>query len=634
MDQQAQLSYVNWGDGSTPDILAGTATRDTHTYGTANTFTIRVTAVDNSGSTGQGTGSASVQTPVSPPTVSVNNPSPNPTVTGQIVTITFSVSSTVPVTGVTVNWGDGTAVDSLPGNSTSDIHVYSSTGSAKSQTFMITVTATNSGGPGSGTSTETVNDRSPAVTISGVSPNPASTGVTVTAAFSSTDADGSIVSVSVNWGDGSIANILSGSATSASHVYSSTGSFKSQTFTITVTVTDNSGNTGQRTSSVIVNDQPPVVTISNISPNPANAGQVVTLIITATDPDGTVSSISVNWGDGTTPDVLSGTATSDTHSYSQTGTFTISINGTDNSGSTGQATGALTVTVPAVSQYALVVTAEGKIYKLYQNGTLTLVGQPVTTPLRQVAWKPDGTYALITGDFAVLMKYDGTQLTTIPTGISTGYNLWSVSWKQDGSYALIGGSAGLLLKYDGVSVKQISNAGGTTILSMSWHPSGSYVVMACKSGVLRTYDGTSIRSFSTGTTNDLNTVAWNPNGQYALIGGLNGVVLTFNGTLVAPVNTNGLTGTNAVKSIAFNPSGSLALLVGDNGMVLTFNGSTLTLLPNITGNWLYAVSWSSSGTAYILGGSGTMLTYSNGTLSKLSSTPLTTSQFRGIAWKP
>src|SRR5438094_10072593 len=116
---------VNWCAGSTPDILTGTARTDTHTYGSANTFTITVTAVDNSGSTGQGTGSATVQTPVSPPTVSVNNPTPNSTVTGQIVTITFTVSSTVPVTGVTVNWGDGTSVDSLPGNSTPDIHVYS-----------------------------------------------------------------------------------------------------------------------------------------------------------------------------------------------------------------------------------------------------------------------------------------------------------------------------------------------------------------------------------------------------------------------------------------------------------------------------------------------------------------------------
>ncbi len=634
-DGTISSTTVNWGDGSAPDVLAGSATTDTHTYSSSNTFTIIVTATDNSGSTGQGTGSVTVQTPVSPPTVSVNSPTPNPAATGQAVSITFAVSSSVTVTGVTVNWGDGTATDSLPGTATSDTHIYASTGGVKTQTFTIAVTATNSAGQGSGTTSETVSDRSPAVTISGVSPNPASTGATVTVTFSATDPDGSIVSVIVGWGDGSTPTSLSGSATSASHVYTSTGSIKSQTFTIAVSVTDNSGSTGQQTSSVTVNDRVPVVIISNISPNPANTGQLLTVTFTVTDPDGTISSISVYWGDGTVPDSLPGTVTSDTHSYTQTGTFTISVSGTDNSGSTGQATGTVTVTVPIVSPYALVVTAEGKVYRFYQNGTLTLVGQPVTTPLRQVAWKPDGSYALIAGDFAVLLKYDGTQLTTVPTGISTGYNFWSVSWKQDGTYALIGGSVGLLLKYDGISVTQITNTGGTTILSMSWHPSGSYVVLAGKSGLLRTYDGTTIRSFATPTgTSDLNTVAWNPNGQYALIGALNGVVLTFDGTTVSPVNTNGLTGTNAIKAIAFNPSGSLALLVGDNGMVLTYNGSTLTLLPNITGSWLYAVSWSPSGTAYILGGSGAILTYTNGTLAKLTSNPLTTSQFRGIAWKP
>jgi len=626
---------INWGDGSSPDILTGTATTDTHTYASANTFTITVTATDDSGSTGQGTGSVTVQTPVSPPTVGVNSPTPNPATTGQTVSITFTVSSSVTVTGITVNWGDGTATDNLSGTATSDTHIYASTGGATAQTFTITVTATSSAGLGSGTTSETVNDRSPTVTISGVSPNPASTGATVTTTFSATDLDGSIVSVIVTWGDGSTPTSLSGFVTSASHVYVSTGNSKSQVFIITVSVTDNSGSTGQQTSSVTVNDRAPLVVISNISPNPANTAQLVTVTFTATDPDGTISSITVNWGDGTVLDSLSGTSTSDTHSYTQTGTFTISVSGTDNSVSVGQATGTVTVAVPIVSPYALVVTAEGKVYRFYQNGTLTLIGQPVTTPLRQVAWKPDGSYALIAGDFAVLLKYDGTQLTAVPTGISTGYNFWSVSWKQDGSYALIGGSVGLLLKYDGVSVKQITNTGGTTILSMSWHPSGSYVVLAGKSGVLRTYDGTTIRSFATPAgTSDLNTVAWNPNGQYALIGALNGVILTFDGTSVAPVNTNGLTGTNAIKAIAFNPSGSLALLVGDNGMVLTYNGSTLSLLPTITSSWLYAVSWSPSGTAYILGGSGAILTYTNGTLAKLTSSPVTTSQFRGIAWKP
>src|SRR5438128_10542774 len=478
------------------------------------------------------------QNPASPPGVTVSPPTPNPASTGSVVNVAVSVSSSSTVTGITVNWSDGTAADNLAGTATSDTHTYASTGSVKSQIFTITVTGTNDAGPGSGTSSETIND------------------------------------------------------------------------------------------------QPPRVTISSVSPNPANTGQLVTVSFTGSDIDGSISSIGVNWGDGTPTHNLAGTATSDTHSYTATGTFTIMIVATDNSGSTGQVTGSATVNIPTAAPYALVVTAEGEVYRFYQNGTLTLVGQPVTTPLRQVAWKPDGSYPLIVGDFATLVKYDGTSLTTVPTGISTGFNFWSVSWKQDGSYALIGGSVGRLLKYDGLSVTQISNPGGTTILSMSWHPSGTYVVLSGKSGGLRTYDGSTIKSFATGTTNDLNTVAWNPNGLYALIGGLNGVVLKFDGTMVTSISTNGLTGTNAIKSIAFNPLGTLALLVGANGMVLTYNGSTLTLLTQVTYSWLYGVSWSTSGTAYILAGSGTVLTYANGTEAKLTTSPVTTSQLRGIAWKP
>src|SRR5438132_672792 len=624
---------VNWGDGSALDNLPGTATSDTHSYSSAGTFIVTVTAADNGGSTGSGTGSVAVQAPKAP-IVTVNNPTPNPASTGTSITVMFTVSSSATVTGITVNWGDGSTIDSLPGTATSDTHIYASTGNMKSQTFMITVTATNSAGPGSGTTTEVVNDRPPVVTISSITPPSPFVGQSVTVSFSATDPDGSanpISLITVNWGgDGTAPDSLNGTATSDSHIYSVVG-----TFTIAVTATDNSGSTGQATGSVTTaGSAVPTVTISSVSPNPANTGQLVTASFTGSDIDGSISSIGVNWGDGMPTRNLAGTATSDTHSYTATGTFTITIVATDNSGSTAQVTGSVNVNIPTAAPYALVVTAEGKVYRFYQNGTLTLVGQPVTTPLRQVAWKPDGSYALIVGDFATLVKYDGTSLTTVPTGISAGFNFWSVSWKQDGSYALIGGSVGLLLKYDGLSVTQISNPGGTTILSMSWHPSGTYVVLSGKSGGLRTYDGSTIKSFATGTTNDLNTAAWNPNGQYALIGGLNGAVLKFDGTTVTSISTNGLTGTNAIKSIAFNPLGTLALLVGDNGMVLTYNGSTLTLLTQVTYSWLYGVSWSTSGTAYVLGGSGTVLTYANGTETKLTTSPVTTSQFRRIAWKP
>src|SRR5207247_5283253 len=42
---------------------------------------------------------------------------------------------------------------------------------------------------------------------------------------------------------------------------------------------------------------------------------------------------------------------------------------------------------PPLPSYALVISYEGKVFK-FQNGSFTLIGQPVTTPLRELAWKP------------------------------------------------------------------------------------------------------------------------------------------------------------------------------------------------------------------------------------------------------
>jgi len=624
---------VDWGDGTALDPLPGTATSDTHAYGSGGSFNITVTATDNSGSAGSGTISETVSSPLAP-TVNITSITPDPVDTGATVTVTFSVSSTLPVTSITVNWGDGTIPDGLGATANSDTHLYASTSASKSQIFTIIVSATNSAGTGSGSTQETVNDRGPTVTITGVAPNPSNTGSIITATFTSSDVDGTVFGISVNWGDGTRIDILPGTATSDTHTFASTGVSASQSFTITLTATDNGGSTSSAGATETVNDRPPTATLTNVSPNPANTGQMVTVTFTASDVDGTISSISVSWGDGSAPDVLAGTAATDTHTYTSGNNFTITMACTDNSGSTGHASGSVTVTVPASTPYALVASADGKVFRLYANGTMTFVGQPATTALRQVAWKPDGSYALISGDSAVLLKYNGTQLTTIPTGVSTALNFWTVSWKPDGSYALIGGTSGLLLKYDGVKVTTIPDPYTSTIFSISWHPSGSYALLVGKSGLTLTYDGTTVRKFVAITSYDLNAAAWNPGGQYALIGGVNGTLLRFDGTQAVTINTTGFTGTNGIHSIAFNPTGSLALLVGDNGMVLTYNGSTLALLPRVNYSWLYSVSWSPTGTAYIVGNGGTCLTYSSGTLAKLATNPTNTSQLRAIAWKP
>src|SRR5207249_2672074 len=172
------------------------------------------------------------------------------------------------------------------------------------------------------------------------------TGSTVTLSFASTDPDGTVSSISIDWGDGTTPSGLPGTATSATHSYINTGNAKSQTFTITITSTDNGGSTGSATGTIASNDRPPGVTVSSVSPNPALVGQTVTVTFSATDPDGTISTFGVNWGDGSAADSLPGTATSDTHSYGSGGSFVITVTATDNSGSPGSSTSSETVSSP------------------------------------------------------------------------------------------------------------------------------------------------------------------------------------------------------------------------------------------------------------------------------------------------
>ncbi|HEX9613198.1 MAG TPA: WD40 repeat domain-containing protein [Candidatus Bathyarchaeia archaeon] len=289
-----------------------------------------------------------------------------------------------------------------------------------------------------------------------------------------------------------------------------------------------------------------------------------------------------------------------------------------------------TTTLPS---YALVVSYEGFVYKLYPNGTLSLIGQPVTSQLRAVSWKPDGSYALIVGDHAVLIKYDGTSLTTIPTGIATTVNFLSISWRPDGSYALVGGSGGILLKYDGATVTQIPSSYAVSFRAISWNPSGTQALLVSYFGQVFQYQSTGqLTKLNSGASQSFDAVAWSPDGSYALIAGEGGGILRYDGTTFQALNTAGLySSTLTVRFISFNPAGTLALLVGDSGLVLTYNGSTLSALPTLTSNTLYSVSWA-AGTAYIAGGAGTMLTYSGGTLT--NSRTGTFSGFRGIAWKP
>lgn len=338
------VSY-SWafGDGAT-----GTGSVVTHSYNPAKTYTVTLTVTDNGGVTG----STSSQITITdrPPVVSFT-PSPMTASTGQTITLSISVSDPDGSISTTrVDWGD-TITQLYSGAITSATHSYASTGSSTSQIFTIIVTATDNNASYTSTSSQvTINDRVPSPSFNPSSTS-LSTGQNVTLTISATDPDGTVTALKVDWGDGTI-DTLPGTATSDVHSYSSTGTSTSSIFTITVNATDNSGSTGKYSSQVTVSDRPPVVTFTE-SPASVSTGQTVTVSITSSDPDGTISSTKVDWGDGTI-DTLTGAPKTDTHQYTSTGsasskTFAIAITVKDNSGST-SALSISTVSVQAGSQ--------------------------------------------------------------------------------------------------------------------------------------------------------------------------------------------------------------------------------------------------------------------------------------------
>jgi PKD repeat protein len=191
----------------------------------------------------------------------------------------------------------------------------------------------------------TVPNQPPTAMLSASAP-PASTSltgsliapVTITASTAgSTDPDGTIVASTINFGDGSAP--VSGPA--ASHTYNAAG-----TYTITAMVTDNLGATGSKSATIVVSssvNQPPIAKIS-ATPGAAYAPATVSASAAgSSDPDGTIVSSVISFGDG-----VSASGLTASHTYSTAGLYTLTAKVTDNLGASSSASTSVTVKAPEV----------------------------------------------------------------------------------------------------------------------------------------------------------------------------------------------------------------------------------------------------------------------------------------------
>jgi PKD repeat protein len=161
---------------------------------------------------------------------------------------------------------------------------------------------------------------------------PSCSNLACTFADRSTDVDGSIVAWRWEFGNG-----VTSTLQNPNYSYPAAGSY-----TVRLTVTDNNGATS--TASGVLTVQAPVAV--NLAPVASFTRSCTDLVCTfqdqSYDNDGSIVSWRWEFGNGVTS-----TTRSPSYTYPAAGTYTVRLTVTDNAGTTGTATSAVTVTAPA-----------------------------------------------------------------------------------------------------------------------------------------------------------------------------------------------------------------------------------------------------------------------------------------------
>ena len=331
---------INWGDGSPAQTgaVAGGSCTGSHTYADNNAYTVAVTIDDGDG--GSDTESTSHVVNNAPPTITAATILPEPSDEGQLVNLSasFTDPGTADTHTCTINYGDGTPTEpgTVAGGACTDSHTYADEGS-----FTVTVTITDDdGGADAETTTHVVNNVAPTVAQPTVAPEPSNEGQSVTASANFTDPGvNDTFTCTVNYGDGSgvqAGTVAGNTCTGPAHVYADEGT---GSYTVTVAVSDNDGGTGSNSTSHVVNNVAPTVAVVTVVPKPSIEGGPVTASASFTDPGLTDTfSCTVNYGDGSGAQagaVAGNLCTGPAHTYVDNGSFTVTIDVSDNDGGTG-----------------------------------------------------------------------------------------------------------------------------------------------------------------------------------------------------------------------------------------------------------------------------------------------------------
>ncbi len=295
--------FWDFGDGTT-DTTATPA--ETHTYAQPGNYTITLTTTNSIGLSASVSHVSSVDE--APSAVFA----PYPTQPAAEQTVSFDGSGSTDPDGVIESWswnfGDGSPIDT--GSNAITSHLYAEAG-----IYPVTLTVTDSDGH-TASQTQQLTVGSPPVTAFSVTtPDPVQGSPVALDASASSDPDSGVSITSYNWsfGDGTSATTTTPTET---HTYAQSGNY-----TITLTATNSIGLSSPATHPVSVDELPSAA----FGATPANpvAGAAVGFDASASnDPDGSITSYSWNFGDGST---ATGTTPQVNHPFAAPGSYPVTL---------------------------------------------------------------------------------------------------------------------------------------------------------------------------------------------------------------------------------------------------------------------------------------------------------------------